>query len=71
MWALAAQFLQVAGNAMDLTLEAFGNRRDPLRINTGIRYAVVPERFLINASFGGQGGSQQARLATVGFKLNF
>ena len=71
IWALAAEFLQVGGTAIDLTLESFGNTRDPLWLSTGIRYTVVPERFSINASFGGQGGSPQARLATLGFKLNF
>ena len=71
IWAVAAEFLQVAHPGLDLVVETFGNQRDPLWLNAGVRYAVVPERFTVNASFGVQGGSGQAKLATIGFKLNF
>lgn len=71
IWAVAAEFLQVARPGFDLMVETFGNQRDPLWLNVGVRYAVVPERLTVNASFGIQGGSEQAKLATIGFKLNF
>lgn len=71
IWAVAAEFLQVGHPGLDLMVETFGNQRDPLWLNAGVRYAVVPERFIVNASFGIQGGSSQAKLATIGFKLNF
>lgn len=71
IWAAAAEFLQVGGTAFDLMAEAFGTQRDPLWLNFGLRYTVVPEQFTVNASFGAQGGSERAKLATLGFKLNF
>lgn len=71
IWAAAAEFLQVGDTALDLMAETFGTQRDPLWLNFGLRYTVVPEQFTVNASFGAQGGSERAKLATLGFKLNF
>ena len=71
IWAAAAEFLQVGGTGFDLMAETFGTQRDPLWLNFGLRYTVVPEQFALNASFGAQGGSERAKLATLGFKLNF
>lgn len=71
IWAAAAEFLQVGGTAFDLMAETFGTQRDPLWLNFGLRYTVVPEQFTVNASLGAQGGSERAKLATLGFKLNF
>lgn len=71
IWAGAVEFLQVGATAFDLMAEAFGTQRDPLWLNLGVRYTVVPERVSVNASFGAQGGSERAKLATLGFKLNF
>ncbi len=71
LWAGALEFLQVAGSRFDLMAECFGTQRDPLWLNAGIRYTLVPDRFTLNASLGAQGGSERAKLATLGFKLNF
>lgn len=71
IWAGALEFLRVGESAFDLMSEVFGTQRDPLWLNLGVRYSVVPERFSVNASLGAQGGSERARLATLGFKLNF
>ena len=71
IWVAAAEFLQVGDTAFDLMAETFGTQRDPLWLNVGLRYTVVPEQFTVNASFGAQGGSERAKLATLGFKLNF
>jgi hypothetical protein len=71
IWAAALELLQVGGSAFDLMAESFGTQRDPAWVSAGVRYTVVPERFTVNASFGVQGGSERAKLATAGFKLNF
>lgn len=71
VWALAAEVLQLGGTAFDVTGETFGTQREPPWLNFGLRYTLVPERFTVNASYGWQGGSERAKLATVGFKLNF
>lgn len=71
VWAAAVEVLQVGGSALDLMAETFGTQREPPWLNAGLRYTVVPERFTVNASFGVRGGSEQPKLATVGFKLNF
>lgn len=71
IWAGAVEFLRVGATAFDLMAEAFGTQRDPLWLNLAVRYTVVPERVSVNASFGAQGGSERAKLATLGFKLNF
>jgi len=71
IWAGAVEFLRVGATAFDLMAEAFGTQRDPLWLNLGVRYTVAPERVSVNASIGAQGGSDRAKLATLGFKLNF
>lgn len=71
IWAAAAEVLQVGATAFDVMVEMFGTQREPPWLNAGLRYTLVPERFTVNGSFGMQGGSERAKLATVGFKLNF
>jgi hypothetical protein len=71
VWALAAELLQLRGTGFDVTAETFGTQREPPWLNFGLRYTLVPERFNVNASYGWQGGSERAKLATVGLKLNF
>jgi len=71
IWAGAVEWLRIAESAFDAMVESFGTQRDPLWLNLGIRYTVVPERFSVNVSYGAQGGSERAKLATLGFKLNF
>ena len=71
IWAGALEWLGIAGSALDAMVETFGTQRDPLWLNLGVRYAIVPDRFSVNASYGAQGGSERAKLATLGFKLNF
>jgi hypothetical protein len=71
VWALAAELLELGGTGFDVTAETFGTQREPPWLNFGLRYTLVPERFTVNASYGWQGGSERAKLATVGLKLNF
>ena len=71
LWATAAEWLQVGDSRFDLMAEVFGTQRDSAWVNLAVRYTVVPDRFSLNGSLGAQGGTEHAKLATLGFKLSF
>ncbi|HET7862834.1 MAG TPA: hypothetical protein VFL86_00370 [Burkholderiaceae bacterium] len=48
--------------------EVFGDDRDPVWWNLGLRYSVIAEKLCVDASYGRQAGRS---LLTVGFKLAF
>lgn len=70
VWALAAEFPGAAG-PVDLMAELFGNDRDPAWLQVGARWAVIPKRFFLDASWGARGGSTRPTIATLGLKFAF
>jgi hypothetical protein len=70
VWALAAEFPGAAG-PVDLMAEFFGNNGDPAWLQVGARWAVIPQRVFLDASWGVRGGSTRPTTATLGLKFAF
>lgn len=67
-WALAAE--KAVGGGVDLGAELYGDDRSEPWVGLGLRWGVS-DRFSLNGSWARQGGSDGARLLSVGFKLSF
>lgn len=66
-WAVAIE--KPVGKGFDIGAEAYGDDRSDAWIGIGARYAVVPEKFFVDASYALQTDSARARLLTIGIKL--
>jgi hypothetical protein len=69
-WAFAVERRAAIG-PLDLGVETFGNDHDPAWIQVGARWVVQEDRTFVDASYGLQAGSTDARQFTLGFKLVF
>ncbi|MCX8005158.1 MAG: hypothetical protein N2688_09405 [Burkholderiaceae bacterium] len=67
-WGFAAE---QRGERLDVGLELFGEERRSPWVGIGARFAVVPERFSLDAYLAQRTNSSRARLLTAGFKLVF
>lgn len=67
-WNLALE--KSVGAGVDLMGEVYGDDRSEAWLGLGVRWSVS-ERFSLNGSWARQGGSDGARLWTLGFKLGF
>lgn len=68
-WGVALEHAPLSGFAgLAPMAEIYGDDRDPVWWNLGLRYAVVAEKLCVDASYGRQADRS---LLTVGFKLAF
>ncbi|WP_396270661.1 hypothetical protein [Ideonella sp.] len=57
---------------LDLTAETFGNDRDASPwVQVGLRWAVQPEKFYIDTSYGVQTGGERSKAVTLGLRWAF
>ena len=68
IWALAVERPNALG-PIDLMAETFGDNKSNPWVQLGARWAVVPERLLLDASWGLQSRHGRPRQATLGFTL--
>ena len=69
-WAVGVEH-HVRGD-LDLTAETFGNDRDASPwVQVGLRWAVKPEQFYIDASYGVQTGAERSKAMTLGLRWAF
>jgi hypothetical protein len=68
-WFVAAERTEVG--PFDLAVEAFGEFGEPTWVNLAARWAVVPEKFFVDASYGKQTSGERAKLFTIGVKFAF
>ena len=68
-WFVAAERTEVG--PFDLAVEAFGEFGEPTWVNFAARWAVVPERLFLDASYGMQTSGDRAKLFTIGLKVAF
>ena len=69
-WALALERAHAFG-PVDLAAETYGDDRSPAWLQAAARWAVVPEKFHLDASYGVQTSGARPKLLTVGAKLSF
>jgi hypothetical protein len=68
-WAVAAE--RTAIGPLDLALEFYGDDRSAAWIQLAARWAVVPEKFFLDASYGVEASGARPKLLTLGAKLAF
>lgn len=68
-WALAVE--RIGLGAFDLMGEVFGDDRNEPWFNAGLRLNALPQRLMVDASYGVQLDSARAKLLTIGFKYAF
>ena len=57
---------------LDLTAETFGNDRDASPwVQVGLRWAVKPEKFYVDTSYGVQTGGERGKAVTLGLRWAF
>lgn len=69
-WALALEKPEAIG-PLDLGVETFGDNRCSPWVQVGARWAVIKERFFLDASLGQQIDTQRTRALTAGMKITF
>ncbi|HEU0201226.1 MAG TPA: hypothetical protein VFR86_12425 [Burkholderiaceae bacterium] len=69
LWAVAIE--RPLLKALDVGAEAYGDDRTAAWLGVGARYAVVADKFFVDASYAVQTNSARARLLTIGIKLEF
>jgi hypothetical protein len=67
-WAFA---IEQSGDRFDAGIEAFGENSRSAWYGAGLRYAITPGRFLIDASYVVRGNSSREQRTTVGLKVLF
>lgn len=70
LWAVAVEREQALG-PVDLMAETYGDDRSAPWLALAARWAVIPERLMLDASYGVQTASGHPRLVTVGVKFAF
>ena len=72
-WGVAYEHEGLAAGRIKLApmVETFGDDRESPWLNLGLRLTVVPDRVLVNLSWGRQTGDARPRLATAALKLVF
>jgi hypothetical protein len=69
-WAIAIEHRST--DRLDLMAEAFGDDRDRYPwLQFGLRWALLPERWFVDTSWGRQGGPLRATAFTIGTKIGF
>jgi hypothetical protein len=68
-WGLAVE--HGGWGTVSLMTEVFGDDREPPSWNAGLRWAVLPERWFADLSYGRQMAGGTPRLLTLGLKLVF
>jgi hypothetical protein len=69
-WGVAAELPGAIG-PFDLMGEVYGDNRSSPWVQVAARWAAIPDRFFIDASFGIQTNRSHTQLATIGMKLAF
>ena len=69
IWAVAAERTEVG--PVDLAVESFGDDHSAAWIQVAARWAIVPERFFLDASYGVQASGARPTLLTIGAKFAF
>jgi hypothetical protein len=70
IWGLAVERLGAAG-PVDLMAEIFGDNRSAAWVQIAARWAVIPKRLYLDASWGVQTGSARSKQITAGLKIAF
>jgi hypothetical protein len=68
-WFVAAERTEIG--PFDLAAEAFGEFGSPTWVNLAARWALVPEKFFLDASYGMQTSGEREKLFTIGVKFAF
>jgi hypothetical protein len=69
-WSIGLE--QAVSDRLDLTLESFGSDREHAPwLQTGLRWAVAPDKFYVDTSLGRQTGASGASAFTIGLRLAF
>ena len=68
LWAFAAEHV---GERLGYGAEAFGEGTRSAWLGAGARYAVVPDRVILDTAFAARSNSSRARRATIGLTLAF